>query len=557
MSNVRKILKAATSGSGLPLKLKRNPLYANFLNYAYMRFDQRTQQPLLISMAYNPIWNSRKSTDLQAFAKQQQISDIAPAMALAVFQHEVGHQDICPKTLDHSKLMWDAVASVLIKADKFSTKKTNHVVNLIADLIVNRQLGRTTPQFKAAFMMDYYDSVDRRSFMQGKTWQYLTHSDFIRPSPRKYSRLFGVFIGSLLGFFNEPTLDALFEPIMANAGAEDSAIDEIVELFNAIDSTQPGNWRKVSLNVTRILLPFIDKEDALPSLQPSGYFDNIDHDLPEAEVSADEWMFEVGPLFPDRHTHYERNASRIDFRRITETAHPPAIGLHLPVFFEPGFALDPAASSDTHLPENVLILVDASPSMGFGASEQALALDDPMPGTGDTSLLPWGDQSRFHAAALFAYGVLRYLREMRNNNDVSVKVATFSGNLRATPWFPPKDYAAYVPQILLDELSIRTVLNADRLDMLIGERSNVLLFLVTDGDLPDEASVRSVRDYLAMRSADLKFHLISIMQSGSLFNALTELNNGTTHFVADFHALHELGLGLLIKAMPESPSPPN
>lgn len=552
MSSVMRSLRAAGRRSGLPLEVSRNPLYATFLDRAYMRFDPVTKQPASITMRINPVWNERRSTELTAFAKKRGIDDLPLAMATAVLQHEVAHRDVCPIDVDLGQVMTDAVIAVLAAADKFTDEMAHYVSNLIADLIVNRALDRSEPAFASGLMMLYYDHPDKRGLLQGKLFHYLFRADRIR-AERSYQGLFGVFIGTLLAFFDDPDIDTLFAPILANAAPEEAAVAAIVALFDETDTTQPDTWRALCLKVTRILLPFIEPEDAIPLVNPSGYFDHVDYEMPEAEIGFEEWMFEVGALYPERHSFYVTGAARIDFTSINDERPHPGTDHHLPVFFEPDFSIDPTDDAGTPaIPDNVLILVDASPSMGYGARDPGAPLgpDDPMPGTGHTALLPWGDRSRYHAAALFTYGVLRYLSESPPRTSVQARVATFAGNVRATPWFAPPTYPRHVPQVLLDRLSPFTRLDSDRLSSLVGGRSNVLLFIVTDGDLPSTAHAASVASYLEHRGRGLSFHLISVLEKGRLHEALEALPNGQAHFVEKIEDIHRLGLRLLVDALP-------
>ncbi len=533
-----------------------NPLAATAAPEAFMTFAREGRQKIVL--AYNPIWNPLRTQVLLDAAQRIGIDSPIDTIVDAVAQHELGHRDINPKTLDHAERMTRAVAWVLAQDGKYSPHATQYVTNLISDLIVNTTLaGPAGPRhFADGLLFSYYEELDQRGFRHGKTLFYLTRtSEFRFEGP--YPPLFSVFLDVMLERFRRPDLTALIRPLLTRPDAVRNAVAAITGYLEAEDLSDVERWPTLCERITIQLLPFIGRDLASTWTRPCHAFGEVPIYAPgERPALEGSHSVHIGePLFHrKRHEAYVRRAATLRWEAIRAAFQAGLEQIHIPVRFDPRFVTGAADSADAA--QNLLFLLDCSASMGFGrktepdwaigfreryADDVADEDVDPtaLPGHGNRVVLPWGDQSRYDAGVLLLYCIMRTLQE--RPGAVAVRVAAFHRQLRATPWHAPGDFASYVPQVVLPGLGLGTRLSADLVASLVEGRSRCVTFLITDGALGAD-DVRDLAAYLRERGDQLRLIVVRILVEGDFVEELAVLPNVTIFTARDVRDILEFGV---------------
>ena len=233
--------------------VRPTPLNRHAVPRAYMRFT--AAGPRSIHIAYNPVWTPMATTELIQLAQARGIDNIRAAIVEAIMHHELGHRDICPRSLEQAQEMISMVAWVLDEGGKYSVETARYISNYIADLIVNTVLERRLEGFATGLMAGYYEQLDGRGFWRGKTLRYLLRLGRFRFS-RSYDKLFSVFLGTQLELFQDAELLKLMEPLLTRQAAVTRAVEEIADLLDGADLEDRARWPDLCKRIAGVLLTF-------------------------------------------------------------------------------------------------------------------------------------------------------------------------------------------------------------------------------------------------------------------------------------------------------------
>jgi hypothetical protein len=159
-------------------------------------------------------------------------------------------------------------------------------------------------------------------------------------------------------------------------------------------------------------------------------------------------------------------------------------------------------------PEMRFCLMDTSVSMSW----------DPQGGhnVGRTSIIPWGDNSRYHYALLGWYGLLEYLKQNHLLKQTNIALANFSNETILKQGLIEAKKMALSPQFGGTHLDMDAVRG-------MFKSSGMLIFTVSDGEIQNWSNIKS--EFLKLAKQHHYFHL----QIGSEGNMTADLRSAGLH----------------------------
>lgn len=141
-------------------------------------------------------------------------------------------------------------------------------------------------------------------------------------------------------------------------------------------------------------------------------------------------------------------------------------------------------------PEMRFCLLDTSGSMGLSPSNGD--------NVGKKSVIPWGDNSKYHYALLGWYGLIEYLKQNHLLKQTSVGIANFGTTTEVRQGLDEAKKLALKPQFGSTHLNLGTVQRMFRND-------GMLIFTISDGDIDNWGSIKN--DFIKMAKRHYYFHL--------------------------------------------------
>ena len=151
----------------------------------------------------------------------------------------------------------------------------------------------------------------------------------------------------------------------------------------------------------------------------------------------------------------------------------------------------PHKQSQQGFPEARFCLLDTSGSMQL----------DPEGGnnTGKKSIIPWGDNSRYHFALLSWYGFLEYLKQNHLLSQTTVSLGNFSEKTIISKGLQEAKKNALSPQFR------RTVIEPQKVNDIFAGNQRALIYTISDGEIENWEDIKT--DFLSGAKNHSYFHM--------------------------------------------------
>ncbi len=470
-------------------------------------------------------WNPLKYANIQAFSRRLRAPDIRVKIAEDVGFHEMGHHKLkhdarglgCPEDLHGKEIAVEAVSKAMLEAGKFSPQGALHLENVIADIINNLNCSQYTK-------------------LNGLSMYFAEQGEVNRG---KYSPLFEAFVKLNMHLMGSPRQQKMLRQYYTNAQRIDDVVAACIQEVGLTKDKQQNiarlfdksQWPHLFYTFGKHLATLMDHDSAelLPHIGAGGYkvpstFGSVIRFTPD-EVDDEDFKRvldrdNLKKVMLRRNKNGENIPSFIENWRALDyfyqgkaaeiiiKAEAPRRGERLPIapiqtrqfdpdkdavehilfghiIFdergEPCFAvprqyLDHQAQykkSMTSYPELNIALLDTSSSMKLAANAG---------GVGNTSIVPWGDNSRYHYGVLTYYGVEKALHRLGVGTKTRYNLITFSSQTKASGEKTHEERGQIKQRILQPAFGTSTEIDVDVLAKQTREPGSILM-TISDGEI--------------------------------------------------------------------------
>tara|TARA_Y100000034_G_scaffold9468_2_gene10121 strand:- start:703 stop:2394 length:1692 start_codon:yes stop_codon:yes gene_type:complete len=394
---------------------------------------------------YNPIKDKRQ----KAYARKKQINDGKKQILEDILHHELGHWELpfdsgygCPYDIYNHDLILEAVKKALPENKQ---SQAGYVANAFEDLIVNTRAREFTENFSGQVL--FFDE-------QGVKTE------------NKYSPFYEAFVKLNMHLWGDNVDRALLKRHNTNDNKIDKAVEEATKILEKRNLFNKQNWPSMAKEFTSILEPLLDIE---PTEKLSAFSSNGDNDKEESgngieqKMGTREGKEEIAygrygsnkQLSPNIESHdqldslYKRLSKAIpikveamtreqslainplNFRAFDEDKDDIRKVKPTKLFFnEDGLIFGYPKSHITvtekskiqrrSFPDFKMVILDNSGSMEQGIKGNQ----------GNTTYIPWGDNSKYHYALLGFYGIEQFLQSQGVSQYIGHGLSLFSSSTR-------------------------------------------------------------------------------------------------------------------------------
>ena len=147
-------------------------------------------------------------------------------------------------------------------------------------------------------------------------------------------------------------------------------------------------------------------------------------------------------------------------------------------------------------PEARFCLLDTSQSMKYNPDNEGFP-GEPR-NIGKTSIIPWGDNSKYHYLQLSWYGILEYLKQNHLLSQMTISLGNFSGETIMARGLQEAKKNALRPQWQ------ETEIDESKISEIFSEQGN-LIWTISDGDVQNWSDIRN--DFIGAAKRHCYFHL--------------------------------------------------
>lgn len=459
-------------------------------------------------------------------------------------RHEINHHRYrgyhgCPRNLDnHVNLIYEPVMDVL-HPNGFSPEDASYISNALEDTILHDDLhdgcsldgisnffqdvGESAKKFTpfyeahARLNMALWGNKNQKNGVQ----KYFTHDEKERKEV----------LEAMQGFLEESGINSFKQDLSGEQIRDKEKIRDYV--------LNEKNWPKIARayakHMSKLMQPSYAQSlmnhsgagtRGRESEESSGEGNEFDRQMKSREFkrariqrayssgeSAPSWISE----FDAMDLLYESLAKKLTIKAETFTRQAS-----MPIFWYGSREFDPETDDFKHIilgakdsgeidirkkrwHENMPLEVKASqrgfPRARFGLIDCSGTMTLSPSGsenTGSKSIIPWGDNSRYHYALLSWYGFLEYLRQNHLLNQSAVDLAGFSDSTVVGKGLLDAKKVALSPQFG------NTTLDLDKVSQFFEGRGN-LIFSISDGDIHNWGDIKD--EYLEQAGKHYYFHL--------------------------------------------------
>ena len=470
-------------------------------------------------------WNPVQYAAIAHFARKLQLDDPRTKIAQDIAFHEVGHRKLkhdvsglgCPEDLHGKEIAVEAVSKAMLEAGRFSQPGALYLENCIADIVnlVN---------------CSHYTKLNGHS---------IYFAEQAEVNGRKYSPVFEAFVKLNMALSGTPRQRRMLQQYYTNEKRID---DAVAACFRDLSLTEnksanrdilftKAQWPTIFYTFGKHLAPLLDHDarEVLPHIGAQGYkvpaqfekeirFSPEDIDDPFLRQVLDPDNLKKVLQRRNRNNEglpsFVENWRALDYfyqglaSEIMIKADTPKKGERLPIAPIQARAFDP----DTDQLEHILfgrILFDAQgdvcfavprhyvehtakykqsimgyPELNIAVLDNSVSMEFPANsnGAGNTTIVPWGDNSRYHYAVLAYYGVEKALHRLGVGTRTRYNLITFSSRTMATGERTYEDKAEIKKRILQPLFGASTTIDVDVLAKSAREPGSMYM-TISDGEI--------------------------------------------------------------------------
>ncbi len=494
----------------------------------------------VISIKYNPSYEQVRPGQL-------------PIMARDATRHEINHRRYhgfhgCPRTIDHHEIIVEVIAKVL-QPKGYGDEDIRYLTNTLEDTILHDDLSE---KFSLDGTTEFFSDVGRTH--QGFTPLYDAHVKLnnylwrgkdkrLRPYFTKDPETQQHIVKALQQFLERTGIAALQQEITIKGTPHTIKDRDAIRAF-LNDET---NWPTVAAIYAEEFSPLMQPSYAMPIFNHSGKgTKGREHETPEDEGNEFDhamnkesyktqrarkaWKHDTGipPLMTPFETldfvyqHLARGL-RFNIQAFSESQQRPVHWYgkrdfdperdtlkHLLVDIDDegkivikkrphSTSIDtPYKHAPRGFPETRFGILDTSGSMAYNTRNEGFS-GRPI-NIGKTSVIPWGDESKYHYGILAWYGLIEYLKQNHLLNQTTIGLGNMSSNTIIARGLDNAKRNALTPQFG------GTVLEASKLqDIFQGEGS--LIFTTSDGEIENWDAIQKKFIQLARQHCYFHFQI--------------------------------------------------
>lgn len=423
-------------------------------------------------------WNPEQYEQIAHYAQKQRIRDVRTKIAEDVGFHEVGHCKLkddhdglgCPEDLQGKEVAVDAVSKAMLEAGKFSQDGALYLENMIADIIDHTNCAQYTklngiamyfaeqgelsggtfsPLFEAFVKLNmrlsgrreqntmlkaYYanapkvDEIVEACIRDAHLTTDRTRNREMLFDKAQWLQTFYAFAKHLVQLMDQDASEVLPHIGIAGKGYKVPAVFGKEARFDLEDADDPM-FRRVldNDNLKKIMLRRNKDGQTAPHFLESWQAKDYLYQALASEIIIKADAPKRGermPIAPIQARTFDPDKDEVNdilFGRILLDENGQ------PTFAVPRAHIEHTArykQSVTSYPELNIAVLDNSPSMEEAAKKGG--------SVGNKSIIPWGDQSKYHYGVLSYYGVEKALHRMGVGTRTRYNLITFSHETVAT-----------------------------------------------------------------------------------------------------------------------------